>query len=298
MASRALVLGGGGPVGIAWETGLLAGLAERGTTLSNADYILGTSAGSFVGAHLALGRPPAGMYAHQVSAATRFDSSERASGPAPNVIALAGVFQALAKGEKPLTELRKEAGKVSLATETMTEEQFVGAMSALNSLPETWPENAFGCTAIDALTGELVVWGNESGVALNRAVTSSCAVPGVYPAITINGRRYYDGGIGTATNSTLAQGYGRVLVVAVGGGTPAVMTDEMRRMRELGAARFEAELQLLRDSGSEVAVVRPNDAALEAFGPNLLDALRRGPAGEAGLTQGRAEADRLTAFWK
>ena len=63
MTTKALVLGGGGPVGIAWETGLLAGLAEGGIDLSHADYILGTSAGAFVGAQLAMGRSPAKLVA-------------------------------------------------------------------------------------------------------------------------------------------------------------------------------------------------------------------------------------------
>jgi NTE family protein len=56
MTRRALVLGGGGPVGIAWEVGLLAGLLEAGCDLRDADYVLGTSAGSFVGSQLAAGR--------------------------------------------------------------------------------------------------------------------------------------------------------------------------------------------------------------------------------------------------
>ena len=59
MGGRALVLGGGGPVGIAWESGLIAGLAEAGVDLSTADFVIGTSAGSFVGAYLAAGTPPA-----------------------------------------------------------------------------------------------------------------------------------------------------------------------------------------------------------------------------------------------
>ena len=297
MATRALVLGGGGPVGIAWETGLIAGLAQRDVCLGEADYILGTSAGSFVGAHLALGRQPSEMYQAQLSAAERYEGSQRASGPAPNTMALVGVFQALARGEVPLDELRKQAGKISLESETMDEGQFVAMMSALQDLPESWPDNAYGCTAIDALSGEQVVWTKDSGVPLNRAVTSSCAVPGVYPAITINGCKYYDGGIGSATNSTLAKDYDRVLVVAVGGGNPPAMTDEIRLMRERQLQRFEAELQELRDAASEVEVIRPDAAAIDTFGPNLLDARRRKPAAEAGMAQGLNEAERLRAFW-
>jgi NTE family protein len=297
MATRALVLGGGGPVGIAWEAGLIAGLAEGGIRLADADYIVGTSAGSFVGAQLALGRDPAEMYEAQLSAAGRYEGSDRASTPAPNMMGLMVIMQALARGEMSVADLRKEAGRLSLGSETMGEEQFVNMMSAMQPLPEEWPGRAFACTAIDALTGELVTWGNDSGVPLSRAVTSSCAVPGIYPAITINGRRYYDGGIGTATNSTLAKGHERVLLVAVGGGNPPAMTDEIRMMRERQMERFEAELQELRDAGSEVLVVRPDPAAVEAFGMNVMDAKRRRPAAEAGLAQGRREADQVRSFW-
>jgi len=62
---RALVLGGGGPVGIAWEAGLAAGLHEGGVDVTRADFILGTSAGSFVGAQLAGRRDPASLAAHR-----------------------------------------------------------------------------------------------------------------------------------------------------------------------------------------------------------------------------------------
>jgi NTE family protein len=297
MPSRALVLGGGGPVGIGWESGLIAGLGECGVRLAEAGYILGTSAGAFVGAQLALGRDPAEMYQAQLSAAGRYEGSDRASGPPPNMMGLMGIMQALARGEMSVPELRKEAGRLSLNSQTMGEEQFVSTMSAMQNLPDEWPSQPYACTAIDALTGELVTWANDSGVRLDHAVTSSCAVPGVYPAITINGRRYYDGGIGTATNSTLARGHERVLVVAVGGGTPPVMTDEIRMMRERQMERFEAEVQELRDAGSQVEVVRPDPEAIEAFGMNVMDATRRRPAAEAGLAQGRREADRLRSFW-
>ncbi|MDB5445730.1 MAG: patatin, partial [Phenylobacterium sp.] len=57
MTTRALVLGGGGPVGVAWESGLIAGFAQAGVDLGRADFVLGTSAGSIVGAKLAMGVP-------------------------------------------------------------------------------------------------------------------------------------------------------------------------------------------------------------------------------------------------
>ena len=63
--TRALVLGGGGPVGVAWEVGLIAGLEQEGVRLADADLFVGTSAGSIVGAMLALGRPTAELLATQ-----------------------------------------------------------------------------------------------------------------------------------------------------------------------------------------------------------------------------------------
>ena len=54
MATRALVLGGGGVAGIAWELGLLSGWAGEGVDVREADLVVGTSAGSVVGAQLRL----------------------------------------------------------------------------------------------------------------------------------------------------------------------------------------------------------------------------------------------------
>ena len=53
--SRAIVLGGGGSAGIAWESGLLAGLLEAGADLEAADLVVGTSAGSAVAVQLRAG---------------------------------------------------------------------------------------------------------------------------------------------------------------------------------------------------------------------------------------------------
>lgn len=55
---RALVLGGSGNVGVAWEIAVLAGLFEGGVDVRSADLVIGTSAGSVVGAIMAHGRDP------------------------------------------------------------------------------------------------------------------------------------------------------------------------------------------------------------------------------------------------
>ena len=53
--SKALVLSGGGITGIAWELGLLRGLEEGGVDFNDLDLIVGTSAGSSVGAQITSG---------------------------------------------------------------------------------------------------------------------------------------------------------------------------------------------------------------------------------------------------
>ena len=69
MDRRALVLGGGGITGIAWETGLIAGLAALDIDLAAADVIIGTSAGSVVGTDIASGQGPRRGTARQPAAA-------------------------------------------------------------------------------------------------------------------------------------------------------------------------------------------------------------------------------------
>ena len=130
-------------------------------------------------------------------------------------------------------------------------------------------------------------WDNDSGVPLSRAVASSCSVPGIYPPITINGRRYMDGGMRSATNADLAKGYDNVILVVVTAGGVGPMADASRK-------RIDAEVAVLRESGSNVSVISPDAASLEAFGINLMDFTRRAGAAEAGLAQGRAEAARVS----
>ncbi len=60
----------------------------------------------------------------------------------------------------------------------------------------------------------MVVFNRESGISLLDAVAASCAVPLVWPAATINGKRYIDGGVRSSANADLATGCGRVVVLA------------------------------------------------------------------------------------
>jgi NTE family protein len=287
--SKALVLGGGGPVGIAWETGLLAGLAEGGVDVSDADWILGTSAGSFVGAHLAISRDPAAMLraefaaADQIKAATPSDGPAR---PAPDLTPLMSVMMSKPPGEPLAVEGRLKLAQMALEATTPSEDVFIAGFGPLAEHEGPWP-TGYACTAVDTAHGELVIWGEDKAAPLIRAIASSCSVPTIFPPITIEGRRYIDGGMRSGTNADLAKDYGKVLLVAVA--PPAFLPFMMPGL--------DAELAQVRAAGNEAALIVPDAGSGEAFGPNLMDGSRRGDIARAGHAQGLAEAARVKAFW-
>lgn len=283
LTNRALVLGGGGTLGIAWMAALAAALAENGIGLNEADLFVGTSAGSVVGTQLAFGMEPEimlGLERMQGDAATGFEQESD-----PRVIAQ--VFQKWWSVPEMTPELQRELGALALSAPTISEERWTSLFEAtLQGAP--WPEKPLKITAVDALSGELVVWDRESGAPLFRAVASSCAVPGLLPCTTIGDRRYMDGGVRSGTNADLAAGCERVLIIA-----PMAVPER----QPLASRQVQAEITGLRAGGSQVELVLPDKGALEAFGPNMMDATRRSGVIEAGLRQGQALAERLASFW-
>ena len=296
MGGRALVLGGGGPVGIAWESGLLAGLARAGVDLGQADFIMGTSAGSFVGARLALGAETAGLADPILADAARAQTAPRPTSgggrPPADLSKLMTLMGEVQAGGRDPDAVRRDIGQFALASETMDEAAFIATFGrSFASLPDdAWPERGYACTAVDAVTGEFQFWTKASGVGVTRAVASSCSVPGIYPPVTLNGRRYIDGGMRSGTNADMAKGHERVVVVSVRlGGTGE------------GAARVQAvvdgEVKALEAAGSKVLVVSPDAGSQTAMGVNLMDFRKRADAARAGLAQGEAQAATLAAFW-
>lgn len=287
------MLGGGGPVGVAWEAGLVAGLEEQGVRLADADLFVGTSAGSIIGSQLALGRPAKELVAAQIAIADGDRAEQRPLQRAFDIGPLIQTFLKVYTSDAPLQELRAEIGAFALNADAMTEEEWLPTFGRESNFA-SWPERSFICTAIDTADGALVTWTKDSGVPLGLAVASSCAVPGIVAPVTINGRRYMDGGMGSTTNAQLAKGYDKVLVV------PVVVSRARPGFEDIAARiakRFDDELQSLRDSGSAVEVITPDEGSRAAFGPNLMDGTRRKPVVEAGLRQGRLEAERLREWW-
>ncbi len=275
----ALVLGGGGITGIAWEIGVLAGLAEAGTDLSGADLVVGTSAGSVVGAPVACGAALEAMYARQLEPAT-------AEKPARlNRATLAQFGWAMLRSRGRDVEFRRRIGALALAAEragvTPSEQERLDVIGS-RLVGAQWPERALLITAVDAATGEFRTFDRDSGVPLVQAVAASCAVPGVYPPVTIEDRRYVDGGMRSACNADLAHDYDRLVVLAPiprGFGPMASVDAQVTGMV------------------SRVAVVSPDAASRTAIGRNVLDPAARAPSAEAGRRQAATVAVRVAEVW-
>lgn len=297
MATRALVLGGGGPVGIAWESGFLAGLAEAGLDLSDANFILGTSAGSVVGSQLAMGRPTTALASPFLSERPdqQAASPSQLLGSSPSDLSvLIQKMTAAVMGSGPAERARADIGAWALQAQTISEDAYVASFGqAIRDYPEgSWPDR-FACTAVDTADGAFVVWNKDSGVSLGRAVASSCCVPGIFPPVTIRGHRYMDGGMRSATNADMAKGYDVVFVLAltVSAAAASPMAEAFRR-------QLKGELDAVRQGESRVELIYPDAACLEAFGLNLMDYRRRSAAAKAGLDQGRALAGKLQSLWR
>ena len=277
----ALVLGGGGITGIAWEIGVLAGLADACVDLSTADLVVGTSAGSVVGAQLTCGADLSAMYERQLQPPgpqEKVHSMTRA-----NLVRYAlGMLRS--RGRE--IDFRRRVGALALAAEragaTPSEQERLDVIGA-RLVSTEWPERPLVVTAVDAETGEFTPFDRESGVPLLQAVAASCAVPGVYPPVTIGDRRYVDGGMRSAANTDLAAGYDRVVVLAPipRGIGPLVGVD--RHVAGLGC--------------QHVAVVSPDEASRRAIGRNVLDPAARAPSARAGRAQAAAVAEQVARAW-
>lgn len=289
---RALVLGGGGPVGIAWEAGLLAGLADGGVDVSRADLVLGTSAGSFVGALIAGGRDPASLAQAQIDLGRAEAAAPRKEGgaPPPNLDRLLRFFAEAPMDRDPPPEFLAGIGAYAREAKTMDEASFLKTFGSLATGEWPWPA-AFACTAVDAENGAFRVWTKDDAVPLAKAVASSCSVPGIFPPIAIADRQWIDGGMRSSTSADKAAGHKRVLIVAVIAGS-----DRDPRIQLLGK-RMERERAAIAAAGGTSEMIAPDDGARAVFGNNLMHAARRDRIAEAGLAQGKREAARIAAFW-
>ncbi|GLY89934.1 patatin-like phospholipase family protein [Actinoallomurus iriomotensis] len=261
----AVVLGPGGVVGTAWLAGLAAGLRREGVDLGTADLIVGTSAGAIVGAILARGEDLDRL-------ATLPAPTGPLDGARPDPAKLAEVFATLGDTGIDRAEATRRVGRLAVAAATGAEEAVIARMRSLVGGAE-WPSRPLLIPAVDAETGEAVVWDRQGAASLPEAVAASTAFPATAPPITIGGRRYIDGALRAGTNLDLA-GDAETLIVA-----------------EPMAHSFGPS-----DAGEgERIVVRlvPDAEAIEAIGPDVGDRAAWAPAYQAGVRQAEDAAERI-----
>jgi NTE family protein len=273
-----VVFGGGGIAGVAWEAGIVIGLRRAGVDLASADLIVGTSAGSIVGSHVAFGADLRELAAQPSAGA----STDTAAGTAADLDVILDALAPLYDSSLDPAQARRRVGAAARAAKVGDEEAHLARIAAWLPAREGWPQRRFLVTAVDTESGELTVWDRDSGVPLDRAVASSCAVPGVYPPVTIGGRRYMDGGIGSGTNADLAAGASAVIVL-----------DAVGHLAPRGP--LQAELATL--GASSTLVIIPDESAAAAIGTNLLDVAVWSPVLQAGLAQAASCADQARARW-
>jgi NTE family protein len=289
---RGLALGGGGPVGIAWESGLTKGLFEGGVDLRLADLVVGTSAGSVVGTRIAAGHDPRALEQrpHDARPSGSIEPTDLAGTVAPDLETLAQVFSTwLASGEMT-PERCAEIGTLARKARTIDEEAFVALISDTHG-ERSWPARLV-VTAVDVESGAFAAHDASGGAPLARAVAASCAVPGIFPTVRIGERRYMDGGLRSGTSADLLLGLAPEQAIVV-----APLCKAQGRIGALAERLMWAEVARLRAQGTQVCVVVPESADLAAFGGNLMNGAAAPAAFEAGYERGLALASGEAAAW-
>ncbi|HET7465572.1 MAG TPA: patatin-like phospholipase family protein [Candidatus Dormibacteraeota bacterium] len=277
MAGRsALVLGGGGITGLAWEIGMLAGLREAGVDLTTADVVIGTSAGSIAGAQILSGTPLEELYARQLRDPTGEIASRMGLGTLARFLLVM-----LLPGDQQKSRAR--LGRSALRAHTVpaaTRRDIIASRLA----GDNWPDRDLRITTVDAETGEFVVFQRDSGVSLLDAVCASCAVPLVYPPAEVKGRRYIDGGMRSVANADLATGCDPIVALAP-------VSVSLRRSQSV-----EGQIASL-GGGIRSIVVKADGLARKAMGTQALDPAFRAAAARAGRTQAASVVRAVAEVW-
>lgn len=255
----AVVLGGGGLSAVGWSTGVLAALEEHcALQLSEQDVVIGTSAGAAVAA----------VILQSGSASSEFDSMVRKSRRSPELSPVADLEQIFPQ----VMEIHEAQGslgdKVNSFMRLSRQVSGIDADTRRSAIAErlhatSWPDHELRITAVGE-DGATHVFTQESGANLIDVVTASCAVPGLWPVVTIGGKDFLDGGTFSLTNAELAGPAEDVLV--------------LQPMPENPGYDAPGRAEVL----ARATVLQPSDRAREGFGTNPFDPDVRGVAAVLG----------------
>lgn len=294
-----LVLGAGGVLGGAWLVGALHAIAsESGWDPGSADYLVGTSAGSMIGALVASGVPPWFMVAHSAGESFRglndargneSSDADRSAGATfrlerggftlgPGSWRLAAASLARPYRYSPMAVLSGWLPRGLVSTEPLKE-------TIRRACADDWaPHPNYWAMAVDYTTGRRVSLGRRGSppAKLPDAVAASCAIPGFYRAVEIDGRPYVDGGVYSTSNLDVLRAEPVDLVIALNPmsslhvGAPKNLAERFAlRMRQAAGRRLGHEAKRLRGAGIEVILIQPTVHDLDAMGSNLMSSRRR-----------------------
>ncbi|EHI98165.1 hypothetical protein CDLVIII_1472 [Clostridium sp. DL-VIII] len=273
--------GGGGSMGIGWETGYLTGLADGGIDTRFADLIVGTSAGSQVGAVIASRISWNDIWEKLIN--LKYQSQKES--PSGNLGSLFEKYDEIATSSKTPKEWIDRMGKLAIESNTMAESEQLSRIR--NTIGDCQWAEALRIVAVDLVTSQRVVWGSNSSIELIKAASASSSLPGVWPPTTICSRKYLDGGVHSMENADIAEGASKVLILSVG---LPVQTP----------FKLEDQIQSLQKSGSEVELVKPDKKIyeeLQQLGGNPVDPRIRPVIAACGREQGYEDAKRIAKFW-
>ena len=295
-----LVLGGGGLTGTAFHAGLLAGLAEFADwDARRAEVIVGTSAGSTSAALLRAGLPaelrrPHGRSAHvrRGRAGARRPrplaptASPRTSSPPPG-------GPGSAARHRPTPVFRPGIAAAALLPEGNLAVD--AGVSWIGDLFEEWPGQPTWICTVRLDDGVRVVFGRDASTSVRDAVTASCAIPGYFAPVIIDGHRHVDGGMWSIHNLDLVAGLGLDLVVV---SAPMSTADPLAAergtlLRMPVRRRLDREAEQVRRSGIPVIVIQPDARLREVMGTSTMRLSRRAPVAQATHVRELARAGRL-----
>lgn len=295
--SAALVLGGGGAAGQAWQIGVIAGLAAGGLDLTEAaDLVVGTSSGATTAAWVRSGIPPAELLESVLSEPGR-PAGQTGGRPPSQPTGLFERLRAIGAAASSAADLQRALGAFALESDSSFPPGAAEKRRAMvaSRLPRhEWPDRPMIVVAVDAHTGELTALDRSSGADLVDAVTAATALPGGTPTVSIDGRRYINGGVRSADNADLAAGHANVMVLSpFGGRSEALPEGQFEGLRRFPGADLLSQVDVLRGQGSHVGVITPDADSSAAMGTNQMDLATRIPAARAGFAQGTQEASRV-----
>jgi NTE family protein len=307
-----LVLGAGGVVGQAFHAGVLAAIRDvTGWDPRQADFVVGTSAGSVAAASLragvcaedlfarASGRPltPAGLLllngvpAPPQSQPALEPRTQRVGPSSPELLgrlfARPGALRPGIAVSALLPEGRRD-----------TTSWFAGFT---HLFPEgRWPERPMWLCAVNLDEGRRVVFGTPGAppATVSQAVQASCAIPAVFRPVQIGGARYVDGGVHSPTNADLLVAEGLDAVVVSSPMSADMRHDDLLSLARLrSATRLPAKVMLSREirklgeAGIPVLVFEPSASVIGEMGLQPMDFRRRAPVAEAAIEAAKQHLD-------